>query len=100
MKIGYVQTARLQLKTVRDHIAKDNPHASRAYLRKLRKRLESMLQFPFVGKINPVYEREDIRETAIDGFKVIYLVEENQVTVLAIYKHIDFDFAQIMMDHD
>ncbi len=70
---------------------------ARNCLRQLRGRLESFLQFPYVGKVNAVYGREDVRETVVEGFKVIYQIAEGDVIVLAIYKNIDFDEAQLEM---
>ncbi len=95
MKIRYARTARQQLGSLRAYIAKDNPAAARSYLQRLHHRLESMLQYPYIGKVNSVNQREDIRETVVEGFKVIYLVGKRTVTILAIYKHIDFDENQL-----
>ena len=54
-----------------------------------------MLSSPYIGKVNAVYNREDIRETVIEGYKTIYQIKPPHIIVLVVYKNIDFDEASM-----
>ena len=91
MKIKLSHTARNQLRDVRDYIDREDPAVAKRYLKRLIQKIRTTLHFPYVGRVNEVYQRQDIRQFAVEGFKVIYQLRGKEIVVLAIDKYIDFD---------
>ncbi|MCD6259385.1 MAG: hypothetical protein J7J31_07260 [Helicobacteraceae bacterium] len=57
-----------------------------------------MLEYPYIGKVNATFDDETIREIVLDGMKIIYKIYPNSVAVLMIYRYIDFDESDILLD--
>ena len=93
MRIRFSETAKKQLHSVKSYIARDNPQAASKHIKKIIDRTKKLLSSPYIGKVNSVYNREDIRETVIEGYKVIYQIKPPYIFILAVYKNIDFDEA-------
>lgn len=91
MKIIYTKQAQTQLKAIKTFIAKDNLTAATTHLLQIKSKIELLADFPFIGQINPILNKQAVRDWVILGYKVIYKVSENQLVILAIYKNIDFD---------
>lgn len=95
MKISFSETSRTQLREVKSFIEKDNPQRAVHHIKKVVDQIKTMLQFPFIGKVNSVYDRKDIREIVVEGYKVIYQINTDSIIVLVIYKNIDFDESSL-----
>jgi len=91
MKIIYSSEVKKQLQNIKDFIALDNKKRAIAYLKKIKEKIEILGKYPYIGKVNLTMENPNIREFIILGYKVIYKINEKSITVLAIYKYIDFD---------
>ncbi|HEY9018516.1 type II toxin-antitoxin system RelE/ParE family toxin [Thiomicrospira sp.] len=91
MKIIYTKQAQTQLKAIKAFVAKDNLSAATTHLLQIKSKIELLADFPFIGQINPILNKQAVRDWVILGYKVIYKVSENQLVILAIYKNIDFD---------
>jgi toxin ParE1/3/4 len=91
MDIFYSDQAKKQLFTIKKFIAKDSTKNANSYLLRIKNKIEILKEYPYLGKINPVADINNIRDFIIDGYKVIYKVTSDSITVLAIYKYIDFD---------
>jgi toxin ParE1/3/4 len=95
VQVRFSQTARDQLKEVKAYIARDNPEIASKHIRKVIERTKKVLEYPFIGKVNAVYNQEDIREIAVEGYKVIYQISLKCINVLVVYKNIDLDESDI-----
>ena len=95
MHIRLSETAKKQLQSVKSYIARDNPQAASKHIKKIIDGTKKMLRAPYIGRVNAVYNREDIRETVIEGYKTIYQVKPPHIIILVIYKNIDFDEASM-----
>lgn len=95
MRIDYSKEAKNELIAIKNFIAENSPFNAVEYTQELVKRINSMLEFPNIGKINRTFARVDIRELFIDGYKIIYKIEENRIVVLILYKYINFDEKKI-----
>ena len=91
MKINFSKKSKDYLADLKNFIAKDSLTNAKNYISKLIHKITKTLQYPNIGKINQVYNREDIREIFIDGHKVIYKINQKSVLILVVYKYIDFD---------
>jgi len=83
------------LNDVKSYIAKDNPETAVRHIKKVISRIRKVLEYPYIGKRNAVYNQEDIREIAVEGYKVIYQIASMCINILVVYKNIDLDEGDI-----
>ncbi len=95
MTVNFSKDAKDFLFNNQSYIAKDSPTIAKRYTVKLIQRIVEMLQFPNIGKINAVFDDDSIREITLDGMKIIYKKFPKSVTVLMVYRYIDFDESQL-----
>ncbi|WP_417733227.1 type II toxin-antitoxin system RelE/ParE family toxin [Rosistilla oblonga] len=84
-KIFWTRQSREDLRSVRDHIARDAPATAMTYVRKLRNSVGRLKQFPFSGEVVPEIGREDLREVLQGNYRIIYRVSERRVDILAVF---------------
>ncbi len=96
--IRFSKDAREYLKEQQAFIAIDNPKQAKKYILKLVRRIETLLSFPHIGKVNLTYKDESIREIFVEGYKIIYKLEDHHILVLIIYKRIDIDEFSLELD--
>ncbi|MCK4765684.1 MAG: type II toxin-antitoxin system RelE/ParE family toxin, partial [Candidatus Aminicenantes bacterium] len=84
MQVSFSGTAKEQLAVIKSYIAKDNPGRAVKHIKKLIDRIKRILEFPYIGRMNTVYNREDIREIVIEGYKVIYQIRAESIIVLVV----------------
>jgi addiction module RelE/StbE family toxin len=96
MKIIYSKQAKEQLTNIKDYIAKDNKTVAIRYLSKIKHKIEILEDYPYIGKVNTTMNTRSIRDFVVFGYKIIYKINIKTITILAIYKYIDFDENTIM----
>ncbi len=70
---------------IRDHIAVDSPQYAAHWVKRVFDAAEPLAQFPHQGrKVPEAATREDIRELIMQGYRLIYWTNGEQVTVLAV----------------
>lgn len=74
MQVSFSAAAKEQLAEIKSYIAKDNPGRAVKHIKNLIGRIKRILEFPYIGRVNTVYNREDIREIPIEGYKAIYQI--------------------------
>lgn len=95
MRIEYSKEAKNELLNIRDFIAQSSSFNSVEYTQELVKRINGMLEFPYIGKVNRTFNRKDIRDLFIDGYKIIYKIENDNIKVLILYKYIQLNEKQL-----
>lgn len=100
MKIIYSKQAKDQLYSIKEYIAQDNKVVAIEYLSRIKHKIEMLKDYPYIGKINTTFNMEYIREFVVFGYKVIYKINKKSLTILAIYKYINFDEKQINFEDD
>ena len=93
IEIRYTRESKKQLADIKDHIAKSSQKSAISHLVKIKSKIELIGKFPFIGKVNATMNLETIRDYIVLGYKVIYKLNKKSITVLAVYKYIDFDEA-------
>lgn len=91
MRIDYTKEAKQELLSIRDFISQSSPFNAIEYIQDLVKRINGMLEFPYVGKVNRTFSQKNIRDLFIDGYKIIYKIENERIVVLILYKYVQFD---------
>ncbi len=64
------------------YIARDDSLAARRWLATLRARARKAARDPYLGRMVPEYQREDIREVVIGNYRLGYRVGSTEVTLL------------------
>ena len=95
MRIIYSKSVKEQLENIKEYIAQDNKKVAIEYLKKIKLKIELLGKYPYLGKVNASMDNEKIREFVVLGYKVIYKINENSLTILAIYKYMNFDESSL-----
>ena|SRR5688572_15024520 len=82
--VFWAQEAQLNLQSIRQYIAKDNPEAATAFIRRIRARARKIGVMPTAGV--PVAESSDsnVRETYVGSYRIIYRLAEDRVRILMV----------------
>ena len=95
MKIIYSKQVKEQLHTIKEYIAQDNKTVAIEYLSRIKYKIEMLQNYPYIGKVNATFNMNNIRDFVIFGYKVIYKINKESLTILAIYKYVNFDEKRI-----
>ena len=100
MKIIYSKESYEQLQNIKKFISLDNKKTAIQYLSKIKNKIEILVIYPYIGKINVTMNMHHIRDYVVLGYKVIYKINKENITILAIYKYIDFNEREISHDDE
>jgi addiction module RelE/StbE family toxin len=84
--IRWTDRAVADLLGIGEYIAEDNPSAARAWLERLRHQAELAAEVPLAGRRVPEIGRDDIRETFLRSYRIVYRVEVDGITVLTVFE--------------
>ena len=91
--------AQRDLKTVYDFIAKDSKHYALRVIKEIVARSESLIDFPFKGRIVPEIGNGNIREIFIYSYRLIYQIGQSDIEVLTLL-HAKQDFPENQLPQD
>lgn len=84
MNVRWTQTARGHLRAIRAYIAQDSPKHAAGMVKRIMQRTQQIAEFPLSGRQVPEYFAPKVREVIEGPYRVIYHVEPDQLTVLAV----------------
>ena len=84
MRIRWSDVARADVLALREYIARDSPYYARRFTERLVESVRTLRDFPRIGRQVPEADREDIRELIFHAYRIIYPVEDQQVTILTV----------------
>ena len=76
-----------QLDAILDFYSKDSIETTRAFYSELVERLKSISYMPYRFRKNKTINREDTRDLIFKGYVVVFRIEQDDIKILAIYKH-------------
>lgn len=85
-RLRWTERARGDLLEIGRFIARDKPEAARKWTARLRRRARQAAQLPGTGRVVPEFQRDDIREIVERGYRIVYLVLEDEVHVLTVFE--------------
>jgi len=85
MKLRWTQRARRDLIEIGRYIATDRPGAARRWVETLRRQARRAVEFPHSGRRVPEFEREDLREILVSGYRIVYAVRQEAIEVLTVF---------------
>ncbi len=82
--IRWTERAVADLLAIGDYIAADKPAAARAWVERLRARAVVAAETPRAGRVVPELERDDVRETFVRSYRIVYRVVPEGIVVLTV----------------
>lgn len=84
MRVFWTDAALGQLEAIRDYLAETSPEYAGRVVERLVSRSEQIVNFPRSGRMVPEYEIDEVRQVFEGAYRIIYLIKEEQIEVLAI----------------
>ena len=84
MKVRWTETARDHLAAIHAYIAQDSPEYANRTVDRLTRRSQQIGGFPQSGRRVPEYDSDALREVLEGPYRIIYLVEDDGIDVVAI----------------
>lgn len=83
-EVAWSASAVTDLETTVDYLAQNSKPYAAAFAQKVLKAVERLGTFPWMGRMVPEYDREELRELIFQNYRIIYRVEPGQVAIAAI----------------
>jgi toxin ParE1/3/4 len=83
-KVVWSPAALEDVESLAEYIARDSEFYARAVVDKILNAARKLKDFPSAGRIVPELEDETIRERFVYSYRLIYRLESNRITILAI----------------
>jgi toxin ParE1/3/4 len=84
LRLRWSQRAQNDLVEIASFIARDDPAAARAWVRRLRERARLAATMPHGGRVVPEQRDDDIREVFVRSYRIIYRIAGNQTIILTV----------------
>lgn len=84
MKIRWSVLAIERVAEIAEYIQRDNPMAAEKWVESVFQVVGQLAQFPESGRIIPVIKQQHFREIIHGHYRVIYRLEEKQISILTI----------------
>lgn len=86
MKLRWTQQARRDLLEIGRYIARDKPIAARRWVARLRQQAQQAADMPMTGRRVPEIGRDDVRETLLRSYRIVYLICDEEIRVLTVFE--------------
>jgi len=84
MKLEFTVSAALDLESISDWIAQDNPKRALSFVQELKLACIGLVDFPLSQPLVPRYEARGIRRKVHGGYLIFYTVNADVVTIVHI----------------
>jgi toxin ParE1/3/4 len=84
MRLVWSNTARNDLKQLNAYIGQDSPIYARQFIQRILTRVETLPDFPNLGRHVPEANRDDLREIVFQGYRVIYQAADDHILILTV----------------
>lgn len=85
MKIHWSEIAEADLDDIYDYIARDVPYYAELFVDKLIEATDRLEDHPRMGRRVPeADDRDDVRELIVQGYRIIYLLQTEQLQILTV----------------
>ena len=84
MKVIWTDAASAQLDLIHNYVAQTSPEYAQRIVDQLTNRSKQIADFPYSGRMVPEYELNLMRELIEGSYRIIYLIKDEQIEVLAV----------------
>jgi toxin ParE1/3/4 len=85
-RVRWTRRALADLLDIGEHIAADRPAAARAWVERIRERARLIAHLPRGGRKVPELGRDDIRETFLRSYRIVYRLGKGEIVVLTVFE--------------
>ncbi len=83
-QIRWSLTASTDLQEIEDFIARDSVFHAVTFVDCIVESTATLLKTPHIGRVVPEFNRQDLREVIFRGYRIVYLVQNNEVLILRV----------------
>lgn len=83
-KIKWSPEAIEDIESIGDYISRDSDFYARSVVTELLKTGSALAENPQIGRVVPELGNENIREKFVYSYRLVYLVESSEITILAV----------------
>jgi toxin ParE1/3/4 len=83
-QVRWSLTAGNDLQGIEDFIARDSVLHAITFVDRIVESAETLLKSPQVGRMVPEFTRSDLRELIFRGYRIVYLVQNDEVFILRV----------------
>ena len=94
-QVRWSLTAGNDLQDIEDFIARDSVLHAITFVDRIVESAETLLRSPQVGRMVPEFSRSDLRELIFRGYRIVYLVQNDEVFILRVV-HGSRDFLALV----
>ena len=84
MRVHWTETAERHLDAIYAYIAQNSPAYALKTVDRITAKSQQIADFPLAGRRVPEYDVEQIRETFVPPYRIIYHLRHDQVDVVAV----------------
>jgi toxin ParE1/3/4 len=85
MKIQWSEIAEADLDDIYNYIARDVPYYAELFVDQLIEATDNLENHPLMGRMVPeANDRNDVRELIVQGYRIIYLLQNEQLNILTV----------------
>lgn len=84
MRVHWTDRAKARLRLIYDYIAEDSPQTALQVVDRLTVRSQQLKEVSRSGRKVPEYNHKDVRELLEKPYRIIYIINPNQVDVLTV----------------
>lgn len=83
-QVRWSLTAGNDLQDIEDFIARDSVLHAVTFVDRVVESAETLLKSRHIGRVVPEFNRPDLREVIFRGYRIVYLLQENEVLILRV----------------
>lgn len=84
MKLVWPPLALERVSEIAEYIARDRPAAAEQWVESVFRAVKRLQRFPLSGREVPEDKRRDLREVVHEGYRIVYRVEAEPVSILTV----------------
>ncbi|MGZ8239682.1 MAG: type II toxin-antitoxin system RelE/ParE family toxin [Methylobacter sp.] len=85
MRVNWTEPALEDLEAIQAYIARDSSFYARQFIERIFDATAKLQSFSEIGRrVQEAEERTDIRELIFQGYRIIYLIQPEQITIIAV----------------
>lgn len=84
MRIRWSRRARIDLRDIRESIAKDSSSDAKQFVEKIMTATEKLIDHPRLGRKVPEAEQDHIRELLFRNYRIIYLIRSDHLSIVTV----------------
>jgi plasmid stabilization system protein ParE len=94
--IRWTVRAQRDLREIRDFTAMSSPENARALTRSILDAVARLEDFPRLGRTLPEFERRDLREIVVAGYRALYAIKPVEVVEIQAIYHSSRDLRRVL----